>query len=321
MRIIVTGALGHIGSRLIRSLPDTFPGSEITLVDSLATQRYSSLFDLPGHGRYRFIEADVMKDDLAALVDGAHAVVHLAAITNAAESFAIQEEVERVNFHGSELMARACLRAGAGMVFLSTTSVYGTQSGMVDEECPRDELRPQSPYAASKLRAEEMLTALGHQGLRYVTLRFGTIAGASVGMRFHTAVNRFCWQALMGLPLTVWRAAADQRRPYLDLSDGVRAIEFVLTRGLDRGLYNVLTTNATVNEIVALVREAVPDLRVEEVDSPVMNQLSYEVDDRRFRSLGFEVRGDLRTAIRETIALLRGASTAVQPAPAIARLP
>ena len=56
MRIVVTGALGHIGSRLIRDLPKTFPDAEIALIDNLLTQRYSSLFDLPSEGRYQFVE-------------------------------------------------------------------------------------------------------------------------------------------------------------------------------------------------------------------------------------------------------------------------
>jgi nucleoside-diphosphate-sugar epimerase len=306
MRVVVTGALGHIGSRLIRALPTSFPGSEIVLVDDLSTQRYPSLFDLPEDGRYRFVEADVLATDLDALLVGADAVVHLAAITNAEASFEKQEEVERVNFHGTELIAEACMRARAGLIFLSTTSVYGTQGDVVDEDCSIEELKPQSPYAASKLRAEQLIGRLGADGLRSVTFRFGTIVGPSPGMRFHTAVNKFCWQAVLGQPLTVWRTALHQRRPYLDLADGVRAIEFVLRRGLDGRLYNVLTANASVAEIVDMIREVVSDVAVTEVDSAVMNQLSYEVDDRRFRSLGFAVTGDLRRAIADTVRHLRG---------------
>ena len=46
MRIVVTGALGHIGSRLIRELAVALPGAEIVMVDNLATERYASLYDL-----------------------------------------------------------------------------------------------------------------------------------------------------------------------------------------------------------------------------------------------------------------------------------
>ena len=48
MKIAVTGALGHIGSRLIRELPAMFPEAQIVLIDDLSTQRYCSLFNLPG---------------------------------------------------------------------------------------------------------------------------------------------------------------------------------------------------------------------------------------------------------------------------------
>ncbi len=55
MKIVVTGALGHIGSRLILELPTMFPGAEIVLLDNLSTQRYCSLFYLPETGHYRFM--------------------------------------------------------------------------------------------------------------------------------------------------------------------------------------------------------------------------------------------------------------------------
>ena len=47
MKIIVTGALGHIGSKLIRALPDEFLNSDIIMIDNFSTCRYPSLFDLP----------------------------------------------------------------------------------------------------------------------------------------------------------------------------------------------------------------------------------------------------------------------------------
>jgi UDP-glucose 4-epimerase len=304
MRIVVTGALGHIGSRLIRELPRTLPEARIVMVDNLLTQRYASLFNLPAAGNYRFIEADILVADLVRIFDGADLVIHLAAITNAAGSFDIEEQVERVNIAGTEKVATACARTGTPMIFPSTTSVYGTQSEVVDEDCPRTDLRPQSPYAASKLRSENLLAEIAE--LRYVILRFGTIFGTSPGMRFHTAVNKFCWQAVNGQPVTVWQNAMDQQRPYLDLADAVEALEFIQRKGLfDRRVYNVLTLNATVAQITKAIAAHVPDLRVETVDSPIVNQFSYCVSSRRFAGLGFEFRGDLERGIGDTVRLLR----------------
>jgi nucleoside-diphosphate-sugar epimerase len=307
MKIVVTGALGHIGSRLIRELPVTFPEAQIVMIDDMSSQRYCSLFDLPTDGIYSFVEGDVLEYDLEKLTEGADVAVHLAAITDAAGSFEIREKVEYENFTASKRVAEACLKTGTAIIHISSTSVYGTQNEVVDEECSESDLKPQSPYAETKLREEDFLVSLGNsRGLRFVTCRFGTICGVSPGMRFHTAVNKFCWQAVLGQPLTVWTTAYDQKRPYLDLTEAVEALKFIISHDLfDGRVYNVLTANLTVRDIVYMIRQKMGDVEVQVVESPIMNQLSYEVLSKRFKSAGFEFHGDLEKAIKETIELLR----------------
>jgi len=310
MKIVVTGALGHIGSALIRELPLHFPGADIVMLDNMLTQRYASLFDLPATGRYRFIEADVRTADLTRLIDGAHVVVHLAAISDAAGTFDRAAELEANNFDATAKIAAACREADARLVHLSSTSVYGTQNEVVSEDCTADELKPQSPYATTKLKEEALVQSLAKSGgLRAVVFRFGTIFGTSPGMRYHTAVNKFCWQAVMGQPLSIWRSAYEQKRPYLDLTDAIRAIAFVIKRDLfDGRVYNALTLNATVRDIVEAIRAFVPGLELSFVNSPIMNQLSYEVSRQRFLDCGFIFAGDIRRGIGETIALLAAAN-------------
>lgn len=306
MRFIVTGALGHIGSRLIRQLPHQFPGAEIVMLDDMSTQRFPSLFDLPLTARYRFVECDVTKADLEPLLTGADAVIHLAALTDAAGSFDRRDQVERVNFTASERVAAICLARSIPLIVPSSTSVYGSQKSVVDEDCSPEELRPQSPYAETKIREERHLTELAQKGLRVVILRFGTIFGTSPGMRFHTAINKFCWQAVMGIPLTVWSTAYDQRRPYLDLSDGVAAIAFFIKlQCFDGRIYNVVTENASVRTVVDRIKQHVPALAVNFVEQPIMNQLSYDVLNSRITELGFKFDGDMKQGIESTIALLR----------------
>lgn len=313
MRIFVTGGLGHIGSRLIRELPFSFPEADIIIVDNMMTQRYCSLFGLPTEGRYRFIETDLTRTELAPLFADAYVVIHLAAITDAAGSVDRAEELERNNFASTEKIAETCAQLGVRLITLSSTSVYGTQKTLVDEDCPEEDLRPQSPYAATKLKEERVVQQLARdKGLRAGIYRFGTIFGVSQGMRFHTAVNKFCWQAAMGQPITVWSTAYDQTRPYLDLFDACRAISFIIRKDLfDGRIYNVVTQNATVRQIVDTIREFVPGLEVAFVDNRIMNQLSYEVSCERFVSQGFIFAGDLRRGIAETIALLRQANARV----------
>lgn len=312
MKIVVTGALGHIGSFLVRDLVDEFQDAEIVMIDNMMTQRYASLFNLPASGRYRFLEADIREVDVKALLKGAHAVIHLAAITDAAGSFGKAQLVEDNNYQATLRVAEACAETGVRLIALSSTSVYGTQKSVVSEDCTPDDLKPQSPYATTKIKEESLvMTLCAQKGLRAVSCRFGTIFGTSPGMRFHTAVNKFCWQAVMGQPISVWRTAYEQKRPYLHLGDAARAMAFILRKDLfDGRIYNVLTLNATVRQIVETIKEFVPDLRIEFVDSPIMNQLSYEVSTARFTGMGFKFSGELRQGISETIALLRQANTA-----------
>ncbi|MCK6597711.1 MAG: SDR family oxidoreductase [Bdellovibrionaceae bacterium] len=303
MKICVLGALGHIGSQLIRSLPEAFPNAEIVMVDNFLVQRYPSLFNLPKNGKYHFVEKDVTKTDLTEEIKNADVAIHLAAITNAAESFDIKDHLEKHNFSATKNIADHCVKLNVPMIFISTTSVYGTQSQRVDENCTEQELQPQSPYAETKLREEKLLSEMGkNQGLKYIACRFGTIFGTSAGMRFHTAVNKFCWQAVMGQPITVWKTALDQVRPYLDLNDAVRFFEFAIkNKTFTNEIYNVVTMNASVRNIVDTIKYFVPQVSINYVDSKIMNQLSYEVDASKLAKLGFTPQGDLKSQIGKTV--------------------
>lgn len=294
-KILITGALGHIGARLIRDISSDVP---IILLDNLESQRYVSLFDLPKNRQYEFIEADVRTADFDLLLKDTQAVIHLAALTNAEGTFDKVEQVEQVNFEGLKRVADACLKAGVKLLFPSTTSVYGSADLVVNET---SEVLPQSPYAESKLKAEKYLQGLKPEGLNFVICRFGTIFGFSPGIRFHTAVNKFTWQAFINKPISVWKTAYLQRRPYLYLGDCVDAINFILEKNIfDGEIYNVLTSNFTVKEITDVILEFKPNLKLDFVESKIMNQLSYDVDDNKFKSLGFNPSGDLRIGIKET---------------------
>lgn len=306
MKILITGALGHIGSGLIHSIrPGEF--DEVILLDNLSTQRYGSLFNLPQGVPFRFIEADIRTADLSALFQGMDAVVHLAALTDAANSLARRDEVMDINLNGTRRVAEACHENRCRLFFPSTTSVYGEQEGLVDETCLN--LAPQSPYAESKLAAENLLLKMKNKGLNVVICRLGTIFGPSIGMRFHTAVNKFIWQAVTGQPLTVWTTALNQKRPYLDLRDATHAIRFILTNpNLHEPLYNVVTVNSTVQSILNLLQKHINKFEVQLTDSPIMNQLSYEISATRFAAAGFAVRGDLDRGIADTVEYLKGIS-------------
>jgi len=307
MKLLITGALGHIGSKLIHSLKNG-QFEEVRLVDNLSTQRYSSLFNLPKKIKYIFLNEDICQANLENLFRGIDVVIHLAAITDATLSFNKEKLVNKVNFYGTIKVVKACLKNKSKLIFPSTTSVYGVQEGVVDEKCPKKFLKPQNPYASSKLKAEEFIEDFGKKNkLNYIICRLGTIFGVSIGMRFHTAVNKFIWQAVLGEPITVWQTALNQKRPYLDLNDDIAAFLYILKKNIfDNQIYNIVTVNSTVSDIITLIRKYKPDLKVLLVKTRTMNQLSYTVSNQKFIKTGFRFKGNLEKVIKETIQLLSG---------------
>lgn len=288
-RVLITGALGHIGSRLIREWPE-----EMLLLDNLSTQRYASLFDLKRD--FKFVHEDILTANWDELLKGVYAVIHLAAATDAAESHRNREKYLKVNYLATKRLADACEQYGVRLFFPSTTSVYGSQESLVNED---SDLKPQCPYSEAKLMAENYLRS--KKNLRFVICRFGTIYGWSIGMRFHTAVNLFTWQAINGRGLTVFKTAFEQKRPYLYLGDAIKAIRHVFYNDLfDQQVYNVLSGNHSVAELVNVLKQF-RDVQVEFVDSPIMNQLSYETDGSKFEKAGFQPAGRLHEGMQETI--------------------
>ena len=123
MKIVIAGALGHIGSAAIRRLPQIFPEAQIVMIDNMMTQRYCSLFNLPEKVKYRFIQADVLEMDLEPVFDKADAVLQLAAITDATSSFENKDKVEHNNYNATAKIAQACYKVGCPMLHMSSTRV------------------------------------------------------------------------------------------------------------------------------------------------------------------------------------------------------
>jgi len=308
MKITVTGGLGHIGSALIRSNLAPLGVEEIVVVDSLSTQRYSSIFNLSKNPKVTFIDkpVEVLNKKDVELIEGSTHLIHLAAMTDASGSVDKKQELFTNNLGGTQFVANLCESKGIKLLLPSSTSVYGSQLNLVDEDSLG--LNPQSPYAECKLAEESLIKESIATGLSGVILRFGTIHGVSPGMRFHTAVNKFCFEYMLDKPLSVWRTAINQYRPYLALSDAVRAIQHVITKDIfDSEIYNVLTDNITLEGIISIIEVlGGRPAQIDYVDSPIMNQFSYEVSKVKFQGTGFNYQGSIQEDIANTLKILSG---------------
>src|SRR5918992_1105080 len=156
MRVLVTGAAGYIGYAVGRRLVDA--GHDVIgLVRRPAQARQlphdvvPAVADLLDFGNLRAAVTIVAHHELGGPLDG---VCHLAGLARVRQSFAEPLSYFAANVHGTVNLLR-CLPVAARVVFGSTGAVYGAPDVQPITEAQPP--APTSPYAASKLAAEEAL--------------------------------------------------------------------------------------------------------------------------------------------------------------------
>jgi UDP-glucose 4-epimerase len=304
MRILITGALGHIGSKLLIDLQKNFT-HKILLLDNLISQRYFSLFGTLKKNVFFFQKDSKNINEISNFLKKNDVIIHLSALTDATNSIKNKKQYLDNNYSSTKKVVDFCVKKKIKLIFISSTSVYGSQKEIVYEDDAENILNPQSPYAVSKIKEEKIIISLCRKKkLKAVILRFGTIFGISRGMRFHTAVNKFCFQSVKNEKLTIWKTAFKQKRPYLDLKDATRSIIFMIKNKIyDGQVYNVLTGNYTVKDIINNIKKYRKKLQFIYVYNKIMNQLSYQVSAEKIKNKGFKFTGNLNKGIRDTLSL------------------
>ena len=171
-RVLVTGGAGFIGRVLVRDL--LAEGRAVTVLDDLSTGAADALPDAA-----RLIVGDVCdRRAVDEALQGADAVVHLAARLIVDESFEQPDRYMATNAGGTRVLLDGMAAAGCSrLIFSSTAAVYGDAGGApIPEDTP---VRPASPYGESKLRADEVIASRAGNRLRAVSLRYFNVAGAT----------------------------------------------------------------------------------------------------------------------------------------------
>ena len=302
MKILITGSCGHIGSYLSDNIHKVKNVSKTILVDNLKSNRFDSLFNSKKKNNLNFFNKDLNNINTLDEFNDILQEIHCASMTNAEKSFGKEKEMYKNNINCMKTVIKYCSETNTKLVHLSSTSVYGKQTKLVDETCEKEFLKPQSPYAKIKMIEENLLKKNSNK-LRYNTYRFGTISGVSKGIRFHTAVNKFCLNASLNEKIHVYKTALHQFRPYLSVVDSFQVFKFTIENNFfENDIFNVLTGNFTVNQILQKITKFI---KVKLVSSQIMNQLSYHVDDSKIKYHGLKMKGNLEEDVKNTLKLLR----------------
>ena len=301
MKILITGALGHIGSYLINELVKIKNIKKIYLIDNISNQRFPVIFRLKNK-KVHFIYGDLTSEKIINKIPKTNIVIHLASITDAEGSFNIKQKIFKNNIGSFKNILKYCLKYKSKLIHISSTSVYGQQENLVTEK--EKNLFPQSPYAKIKLKEETILKI--QNKIKYITLRFGTISGFSEGMRFHTAVNKFCFNSINKLPIPIWGNALNLYRPYLSLYDAAKVIKFIIkNKYFPNDIFNVLSENKTVKQILSEIKKNKIKIKLKFVNSKIKNYFSFITSKNKIEKLGLKLNAKISKDIKDTLKNLK----------------
>jgi UDP-glucose 4-epimerase len=179
VRVLVTGGAGYIGSVITERLLER--GDVPIVLDNFSQGHRDAI--PPG---VEVVQADLADEAaLTGVFSGAaiDAVVHMAAVSIVGESVRQPLRYYRENVANLLPFLEAMTRGGCRrIVFSSSAAVYGEPAEVpISEECPA---HPVNPYGSTKLMGERILADAaragdGTAGLRFVSLRYFNVAGAT----------------------------------------------------------------------------------------------------------------------------------------------
>lgn len=251
--VLVTGAGGYLGSHLAEALVRR--GAKVTgLVHYRSDGSWGWLDHSPLAQEMRVIPGDVRDAGFVRHLPSAGAgldiVFHLAALVSIPYSHLVPESFLETNLMGTLNLLELAKAHRACFLLCSSSEVYGTgQTRQMDESHP---LCPRSPYAASKLAADQLALAYCRgYGVPVTIVRPFNSFGPRQSQR--AAIPSFILQALGGGP--VYLAHPNSHRDWTYVDDTVRG--FILAaeaEGIVGKVFNLATGQAhSVREVADLV--------------------------------------------------------------------
>ena len=127
-----------------------------------------------------------------------------------------------------------------------------------------------------------------------------------MGMRFHTAINKFCFCALLGKPLPVWKSMMNKPRPYLSLKDAFKVIKFTIENNFfNNETFNILSQHLTLKKIISFFRKYQKTIRIKHVKSKLINQYSYKISNKKFSQKALILKSNIHHDIKSTLKIFK----------------
>jgi len=305
MKIVVTGGLGFIGKNLALYMRRATNKNTVHSIDWYNTAPASDheVFDSSTVACFASEQAKAVYHD-------ADVIVHLAATTT------VQDSVRdpKASFENNVAKTQSLLdhvkdvAPGAHFVFASTGgAIIGDHTGPINEDIAP---RPVSPYGATKLAVEGLLSAYsGSYNLPSTALRFSNVYGPN-SERKSSVVAKFCREYLTSGHLQI-NGDGLQTRDYIYVDDICKAIWLAIeTRAT--GVFQLGTgVGTSILDLIEILQSFDPSHRLEISHGPdLQGEVKHNVCDiaRARRELGFAPEYDLRRGVDETLAWFQARS-------------
>lgn len=276
MRVLVTGHNGYIGPILTGML--LAEGHEVVGLDSdfFAACNFSA-----GVPEIPQVHKDI-RDVVASDLEGFDAVIHLAALSNDPIGNLNPELTYEINHRASVRLAELAKQVGVSrFLFASSCSLYGAAAGeyALDEEAP---FNPVTPYGVTKVLFEQDVSKLADDHFSPVYLRNATAYGVSPRLRFGLVLHDLVALAHT-TGLVYLKSDGTPWRPIVHVEDISRAFIAALhapREVIHNQAFNVgiTTENYQIRELAEIVREVVPNCRIEIAPDAGPDKRSYRVD-------------------------------------------
>jgi nucleoside-diphosphate-sugar epimerase len=282
VRVLVTGHHGYVGSVLAPALQAA--RHQVVGLDTF----YYRGCDFGDGTEFEPALALDLRDVQPADLEGFDAVVHLAALSNDPLGDFNPSWTYAINRDGTIALARAAKEAGVRrFVFASSCSMYGAAEGdaALTEDAP---LRPLTPYAESKVAAEEALTELVGDDFAPVSMRNATVYGLSRRLRLDIVLNNLvAWAHTTGAIRL--QSDGSSWRPLIHVRDVARATLALLEAPDEvvRGeAFNIGSDaqNYRIRQLAEIVHDRLPHCEVTFAEGASPDPRSYRVDFSKFES-------------------------------------
>lgn len=276
MRILITGNLGYIGTVLAKRLVGM--GHDVQGLD-IGYFADCVVGDRPKDPPTWNVD---IRDVEAKHLDGIHAVVHLAGLSNDPLGALNESLTDAINLEGTLRLLDTARKAGVGrFVFASSQSIYGiapTDAELDEENSPKN---PVTAYARTKWDAELEIRAASSPSFTTVAFRPSTVFGLSPRPRCDIVFNNFVARALTSGEVlilsdgTPWRPVVHVQDVCSAFEAGLFASpEIVSGRAFNVGIKD---GNYTVRDLADAAARSVPGAKVVTAASPSTDERTYRV--------------------------------------------